>query len=175
MDKPITSDTNTTIVPKEGEKVGDITTKTFTQDELNSILQKRLADEGLKSQKAIEDSVMKAIEEERRVAGLSAKEKDVELQRKADELMKSRDLDITLRENKIDFITKLNEAKLPIKFVDFILDKDPQVMQARFEVLKNDYANAIAEGISNQLKGTNATKDPLNNNSGGIEPIVRIF
>ena len=173
MADQITQGEDTTTTPKNEDKSGE---KTFTQAEMNAILQNRLAEQKAKAELTIQESVNKALEEERRVASLSQKEREAELTRKSQETLSAKELELSLRQNKLDFVDKFNEAKIPTKLIDFVLDKDPKVMEANFIKLKETYSTSIADGIAEQLKGKTTIADPSVNNSGKTDGgLIRTF
>lgn len=157
--------------PKSPKKEGTEGGKTFTQDDVDKILSERLEREQKKFEKRLETETKKAQEEAEELAKMSEEEKIKELSEKQATELADKEKNLTLRENKLDGIDKLNELKIPIRFVDFVLNEDKDVMDKNIELLHKEWKAAISEEVANQLKGK-PPKDPNSDNSKGKKPEV---
>lgn len=158
--------------PKEEGKDGG---KTFSQEDIDKIVSERLEREREKFKKELESEKSKVQTEAERLAKLSEDEKIKELSEKQSKELADKEKSLTLRENKLIGIDKLNELKIPIRFVDFVLNEDKDQMDKNIDLLHEEWKKAISEEVANQLKGK-PPKDPNPDNSEGKDTeIVKAF
>ncbi len=139
--------------------------KTFTQEELDKVLQDRLAKQDAKFDKKLDIKIKETQKEADRLNKLDTEEKEKELQTKAQKALTDKERTLTLRENKLEGIKKLDEMGIPIKFVDFILNSDLETMDSNIEKLNSEWTTAIEEGVKTALAGK-TPKDPVGGDSG---------
>lgn len=137
--------------------------KTFSQDEVNSIVGQRLKDVQAKQEEAIKNAVALAVAEERRQAKLTEEEREKEAKTKREAELKERETNLTLRENKIKAQELLSQKKIPIELVDFVVDLDENKTKENIEKLAKTYNKSVETGVTDKLKGTPPT-DFSNNN-----------
>lgn len=166
-----TQEAETPEAPQKEEKKGG---KSFTQEDLNRVLQERLAEEKAKSEAEKQKAVEEARKEAERLATLSQEEKQKELTEKQREYLESKEREIQLRENKLDAISKLDELKMPIKFAEFVINEDKEVMFDRIKQLNEAWTNSLNEAIADQLKG-NAPKDFTSKAQKKITKVISTF
>lgn len=166
-----TQESETPEAPQKEEKKGG---KSFTQEDLNRVLQERLAEEKAKSETEKQKAVEEARKEAERLATLSQEEKQKELIEKQREYLESKEKEIQLRENKLDAISKLDELKMPIKFAEFVINEDKEVMFDRIKQLNEAWTNSLNEAIADQLKG-NAPKDFTSKAQKKITKVISTF
>lgn len=135
------------------------TPKTFTQEQLDKILSERLAKERAKSEEDSKKKLEEALAEERRLAKMNQEQRDKELTEKKAKEIEAQRKDLTIRENKLSGIEKLNELKVPIKFIDFVVNEDAEVMQKNIDSLSAEWAKALTEEIKN-LSANEAPEAP---------------
>jgi len=137
-------------VKNEGKPVE----KTLTQDEVDRIISERLAKQEAKAQKALEEAVTNAKTEAEKLAKMTQEEREKELIAKQAESMKTKERDLTLRENKIAASESLTALGISTKLVDLVVNESSEVMLERIETLKLAYDEAVQEGIKKGLAGT---------------------
>lgn len=150
---PVVETPDTTKTDDKGGNGDDKTPKTFTQDDLDKILSDRLSREREKDKAEREKAISDAIAEEKRLSKLTQEQKEKELVTKQAQEIAKREKDLILRENKLEAISKLDESKISIKFVDFVLSDDKEEMHNRIENLKSVWDKALHEEVARQLKG----------------------
>ncbi|MBP5427003.1 MAG: DUF4355 domain-containing protein [Clostridiales bacterium] len=161
-----TQDVVTATTPtNEDNKAG----KTFTQDEVNSIISERLKAEKTKNEQSIKDAVAGAIAEHERQAKLTEAEREKEAKSKREAELKAREDEITLRENRVKAQELLAKKNIPIDLVDFVVDLDATKMDEKIETLAKTYNKSVETGVTDKLKG-NPPKDFSNNDSGDSKP-----
>ena len=156
---------NPTVPTNEDNKGG----KTFTQDEVNTIISERLKAEKTKNEQSIKDAVAGAIAEHERQAKLTEDERQKEAKSKYEAELKAREEQITLRENRVKAQELLAKNNIPIDLVDFVVDLDATKMQEKIDTLAKTYNKSVETGVTDKLKG-NPPKDFSNENDGDSKP-----
>lgn len=129
-------------------------TKTFSQDDVNTIVSERLKEVKAKQEEAIQNAVALALAEERRQAKLTEDEREKEAKSKREAELKAREDDITLRERKLQAQELLIAKNIPIDLVDFIVDLDETKTKDNIEKLAKTYNKSVENGVTDKLKGT---------------------
>ena len=164
--KTITQPVNTADTGNnEDNKAG----KTFTQEEVNTIIGERLKAEKTKNEQSIKDAVAGAIAEYDRQAKLTEAEREAEAKSKYEAQLKAREEEITLRENRVKAQELLSQKNIPIDLVDFVVDLDTKTMEAKIETLAKTYNKSVETGVTDKLKG-DPPKDFSSNNDGDDKP-----
>lgn len=164
-------ETKTPVVSEKREKKVE---KFFTQDDLNKVLQERLAEEKSKSEIEKQKAVEQARLEAERLATLSQEEKQKEMTEKQREFLESKEREIQLRENKLDAIAKLDELKMPIKFAEFVINEDKQTMFNRIDELNKAWTSSLNEAVADQLKGS-SPKDISSKAEKKVAKVISAF
>lgn len=138
--------------------------KTFTQEDVDKLIAKRVSEETAKNQDAINQAVENALAEERRKAQLTAEEREKEARSKREKELQDRENDVTLRERRIQAQELLQDKKIPVDLVDFVVDLDEAKTKENIEKLAKTYNKSVETGVTDKLKGTPPT-DFSNSNS----------
>ncbi len=137
--------------------------KTYTEAEMkelmNSTVSGRLNEQKAKLQEAFEAKLQEALAEEKRVAKLSAEEREKELESKRIKDLEDRERALNLKTNELEARKKLEEYKIPTKFVDLFLGEDQEQMFAKIETFKDEFSKAVEEGIEAKLSEGTSNKD----------------
>ena len=91
--------------------------KTFTQEEVNEIISKRINEINTKNKANTEDAVNKAIAEYERKAKLTKEEREKEERSKRELELKEREDNITLRERRLEAQEELRNNNVPINHI----------------------------------------------------------
>lgn len=132
--------------------------KTLNQDEVNRIISERLDKVQAKHQKELTEAVEKAKQETEKLAKMSQEEREKELTAKQAEAIRSKEKELTLRENRLKAGEMLTEKGISLKVVDFLVSENAEEMSERIETFKTVYDEAVQEGIKKALAG-NVQKD----------------
>lgn len=168
---------NTPVVnPTTDEEVKDsslqVGQKLLSQNEVNSIIQKRLDEET----KKFNELKAKEIAEVERLAKLSADDREKELLAKSETERQERDKELTLRENKLEGIQKLAEAGLEISLIENVLTTDKEQMGRNIERLQSAFQKAVEVKVNERLKGGTPQSYDNNNNSNNIStPLKKLY
>ena len=139
----------------EGEKTN--TQKTFTQDEVNALIQKRIGEVQSKNDEANKKAIADAITEYERKAKLTEEERLNEARKAKDDELAQKERSITLRENRADGIEKLAELNIDTKMVDFVVDIDKDKMMDNITKLNKAFNEAVSKAVEAKLAGKTPT------------------
>jgi hypothetical protein len=129
------------------------TAKTFTQEELNAIIDKRLERERKDAQARID----KAVTEAQKLAKMNAEER-LEHERKAREAaLKEREAEITKRELRAEAKSQLSDKGLPVELAEVLPYTDADTTNAALAAVEKVFRQAVEKGVNERLKG-NAPK-----------------
>jgi hypothetical protein len=127
--------------------------KTFTQEELNAIIDKRLERERKDAQARID----KAVTEAQKLAKMNAEER-LEHERKAREAaLKEREAEITKRELRAEAKSQLLDKGLPVELAEVLPYTDADTTNAALAAVEKVFRAAVEKGVTERLKG-NAPK-----------------
>jgi len=147
-------ETKQTAVEKvESTEQQGINAKTFSQEELDKIISNRLSEAKKKLEAEKDKAIAEAKAEAERLAQLSNEEKEKELTQKQLEALSEKEKELASRENKLKAIEIFDEAKIPIKLVDFVVDSDGDKMIQKIEILKESWKSALSEELQKSVSG----------------------
>ena len=149
-----TKKTDAIDTPKVADAQDNGGDKTFSQDELNKIVSERLNELKRKHEAEKQKAVEQAREEAERLAKLSNEEKEKELTAKQLEALATKEKELAIRENKLKAIEIFDEAKIPIKLVDFVVDSNVDTMINKIELLKESWKTALSEELQKKVNGS---------------------
>lgn len=152
----------------KGVENQDKTQKTFTQDDVDKIVSKRLGEEKAKTDARIKEAVQDALAEKERQSKLSDEEKANEALKQRNAEIDEREKAITLRERRSDALTKLVEKKIPTDLVDFVVDLDEEKTSSNIDKLTDVWKKAVDEAAAEQLKHGGET--PKDRSTSGNKP-----
>ncbi len=150
MDK----DNNPAPETDSGDKGQEEKPATFTQEQVNDIVSKRLAEANAKADKKLKDEVSKALAEAERQSKLSEAEREKEFKAKQQKELDDRERTITLRERRADAKDALIEKNIDPSLVDFVIDVDADKTEANIDKLEKAYTKAVEAGVKAKLAGT---------------------
>lgn len=138
--------------------------KSFSQEEVNNIVAKRLSEANSKNQEAIAKAVQEALAEADRQAKLTEDQRKAEAESKKEAELRERENKITLREMRLKAQEMLTEKHIPVNLVDFVVDLDEEKTKQNVETLAKTYNQSVQNGVSDKLKGTPPTDFSNTNN-----------
>lgn len=144
--------------------------KMFTQDEVNSIIDKRLArerakfDEQLKTKVSEAERLAKLTEEERRHEELKIQQEQIEQQRKEFEDMK-REFERTQLLNETQ--KQLGEKNLPIDVAEMLLGADADSTKANIDKFETKWLESLQKAVEDKLNNSSVSpRTPVRDNMG---------
>mgnify|MGYP000913116194 CR=1 FL=1 len=127
--------------------------KTLTQDEVNAIIQARLATEKAKWEEDFKAKLGEAITEAEKLARMNAEQKaEYERQKKETELA-NREAEITRRELRAQALEALAEKGLPKQLADILVYTDAQSTNDSIVAVEKVFRAAVEAGVNERLKG----------------------
>lgn len=130
---------------------------TFTQDQVNELIQKRVNELNKKSDEKTKQAVSDAISEYERKAKLTEEERVTEAQKEKLKEIEEREHSITMRERKSDCLLALSKKNIPADFADYLIDNDAGKMAANIENFSTLWEEKLMEGVQAKLKASGAT------------------
>lgn len=127
--------------------------KSLTIDEVNKIVQDRLAKERAKWEKDYAEKLEHAKTEAEKLAKMTAEQKaEYERQQKETELA-NREADITRRELRAQALETLAEKGLPKQLADILVYTDAQATNDSITAVEKVFRGAVEAGVNERLKG----------------------
>ena len=125
--------------------------KTFTQDELNHIVQERVQRAVAKAQKDAEDKIKQAQSEGERLAKLTKDEraKEEEAKRLAD--LEAREKAIAVKELRIETQSLLSDEGLPIEFLDVVMADTAESVKENIASIRKVFDEAVEKRVNERL------------------------
>ena len=146
-------ETNTEVVETETVDNPEATEadKTFTQDELNHIVQERVQRAVAKAQKDAEDKIKQAQSEGERLAKLTKDEraKEEEAKRLAD--LEAREKAIAVKELRIETQSLLSDEGLPIEFLDVVMADTAESVKDNIASIRKVFDEAVEKRVNERL------------------------
>ena len=138
----------------EGDGQEDNKPVTFTQEQVNDIVSKRLAEANTKAEKKLKDEISKAVAEAERRSKLSEDEREKEIKAKQKQELDDRERTITLRERRADAKDALSDRNIDTDLVDFVIDIDEDKTNSNIDKLEKVFNKAVEAGVKAKLAGT---------------------
>ena len=150
---------NSAAKPTDGqtEDKGSNSNKTFTQDEVNTLIQKRIGEINAKNEERNKQAIQEALADYDRKQKMTEEERLSEARKQKDDELAEKERSITLRENRADAIEQLAELNIDTKLVDFVVDIDKDKTAANVKALDKAFKDAVAKGVEAKLKGKTPT------------------
>lgn len=146
-------ETNTEVVKtEEVDNPGNTEVdKTFTQDELDHIVQERVKRAVAKAQKDAEDKIKQAQSEGERLAKLTKDEraKEEEAKRLAD--LEAREKAIAVKELRIETQSLLADEGLPIEFLDVVMADTAEAVKDNITSVRKVFDEAVEKRVNERL------------------------
>ena len=127
--------------------------KTFSQDEVNEIISKRVNEINAKNSEKTAKAIESALADYERKAKLSEEEKAHEEQERLKSELASKERDLLIRENRAEARELLQEKSMPSIFVDYIVDEDLEKTKENINKFEKVWNEAVAEEVKRKLIG----------------------
>lgn len=125
--------------------------KTFTQQELDDIVEARVARAVKKAQKDAEEQIQKAQSEGERLAKLSKDERLKEEQAKRLSELEKREHDLAMKELSIEARSLLSEEGLPVEFLDIVMADTAESVKNNISNLRTVFDQAVEKRVDERL------------------------
>jgi hypothetical protein len=150
-DNNVKGSVDTTTVGIETTTGESIVEKTYTESEVQALLQKegdRRVSSALNKQKkefekqVAESEKLKAMDENQR--------KEYEYSQKLQEL-EAREREFAIAQNKLEATKVLANRELPIEFVDYIVAEDAETMMENISTFERAFKSAVADAVAKKI------------------------
>ena len=143
---------DTTTAPAQAETpvVTEPTEKTFTQKDLDAIIDKRLARE----RKEADERIKTAVTEAQKLAKMSADERLEHERQEREKTLKDRESEITRRELRAEAKSQLSDKGLPVELAEILPYSDAESTNNALEAVEKVFRLAVEKGVNERLKGT---------------------
>ena len=136
--------------------------KTYTQEELNKLLQsegdRRTTDALKTAQAKWETEFKQKLEAEKaqaeKLAKLSASEKEKVLMENQKKAIEEKEKQINLREMKLESVKMLSEKGLPVSFVDLLTTGDADSTKLNIDTFEKAYKASLEVAVNERLKSS---------------------
>ena len=136
--------------PNAGLKTSHIEVgKTFTQDELNAIIDKRLERERKDAQVRID----KAVTEAQKLAKMNAEERAEHERQELQKKLSEREAEVTKRELRAEAKSQLSDKGLPVELAEVLPYTDADTTNAALAAVEKVFRAAVEKGVNERLKG----------------------
>lgn len=126
---------------------------TFTQEDVDRIIQERLTREKANHEREVREQIEKERREARRLAELSADEREKEVLKQREQELADRELKLQMKELELDTVDRLSEEGLPIQFKSFVMQEDADTTNENIKLFKAEWQKAIDAAVNEKLKG----------------------
>ena len=123
--------------------------KTFTQKDLDAIIDKRLARE----RKEAETRIKEAVTEAQKLAKMSADERLEHERAERDKALKDRESEITKRELRAEAKSQLSDKGMPVELAEVLPYTDAETTNQALEAVEKVFRLAVEKGVNERLKG----------------------
>lgn len=138
-------------------------TKTYTQEEVNKLLQAESDKRVTAALKKQADKFEKEKAEFEKLREMDdAQKKEYEFNKRVEEL-EAKEKEFVLTQNKLEASKVMAEHGLPISFVDYIVAEDAETMMSNITAFETEWKAAISDAVSKRLaqpapKGSNVSQ-----------------
>lgn len=147
---------------QENQKPEDVANKTYTHAELEELLQKegdkRVSEAYKKLEEKFKEKLKKELEvqlqEAKRLADLSAEEREKELARKNAERVEELEKELKRRDLEMDTLAELERNKLPASFKQFLIGEDAESTNKNIKAFKEVFDAELEKIKKENLAGT---------------------
>lgn len=144
-----------------GENQGQ-DSKTFSQDEVNDIIAKRVNEINAKNEEKTAKAIQDALADYERKAKLSDEEKNREEQEKLKAELANKDRDLRIRENRVEARIILQEKSMPDVFAEYVVTDDLETTKANIDRFEKTWNEALSKAVDQKMAGK--TPDNPSNN-----------
>lgn len=152
------------------------TAKTFTQEELNAIIDKRLERERRDAQARID----KAVTEAQKLAKMNAEERAEHERQELQKKLSEREAEITKRELRAEAKSQLSDKGLPVELAEVLPYTDADTTNTALAAVEKVFRQAVEKGVNERLKGnapkvSQATAIPVDPASLGYKERAELY
>lgn len=157
--------TNVETVETTETETGDSQKLTFTQEELNMLLQKEGDKRVSSALKKAERKQAEAVREAEKLAKLSEEEKYAYELEQREKAIAEKERQLALMENKSTAVSILADKGISVKLVDFVLAPDAETMMENINTLEQEFKASVKAEVEKRLQTSTPKKSlPMDKN-----------
>lgn len=124
-----------------------------TQTKIDAAVAARLADAKAKWEKEYQKKAAAEQKEKERLSKLSEDERRAaELENSRKEL-EAKEAELKKKELRLEMVKVLADRKIPVQFMDYLIDADSESTLARITTFEKEFKKAVEDGVNEKLKG----------------------
>ena len=124
-----------------------------TQTKIDAAVAARLADAKAKWEKEYQKKAAAEQKEKERLSKLSEDERRAaELENSRKEL-EAKEAELKKKELRLEMVKVLADRKIPVQFMDYLIDADSESTLARITTFEKEFKKAVEDGVNERLKG----------------------
>ena len=124
-----------------------------TQAKIDAAVAARLAEAKAKWEKEYQKKAAAEQKEKERLSKLSEDERRAaELENSRKEL-EAKEAELKKKELRLEMVKVLADRKIPVQFMDYLIDADSESTLARITTFEKEFKKAVEDGVNERLKG----------------------
>ena len=164
-----TTTDNTAIERRDNSnKQTETSEKTFTQKDVDKLIQDRLAREQSKWEKRVQDERTEA----EKLAKMNAEQKAKYEEDKRIAELERREKEITTRELRAQAYETLAEKNLPKELIGTLNFESAETCNASIEALEKSFQSAVEKAVNEKLRGGDPPKSSQGNNNNSLQDTI---
>lgn len=149
---------NINTTTQEGVENKEVSTKTYTQEEVDKMLQVEADRRVTEALKKAEKKKSEAVKEAQRLAQMNEQEKYEYQLKQREEAILAKEKELALMENKNEASKILAEKGISLSLVDFVVAEDADTMKANIDLLDKAFKASVKAEVEKRIGGNSPKK-----------------
>lgn len=149
---------NVNTTTQEGVENKEVSTKTYTQEEVDKMLQAEADRRVTEALKKAEKKKSEAVKEAQRLAQMNEQEKYEYQLKQREEAILAKEKELALMENKNEASKILAEKGISLSLVDFVVAEDADTMKANIDLLDKAFKASVKAEVEKRIGGNSPKK-----------------
>lgn len=149
---------NVNTTTQEGVENKEASTKTYTQEEVDKMLQAESDRRVTEALKKAEKKKSEAVKEAQRLAQMNEQEKYEYQLKQREEAILAKEKELALMENKNEASKILAEKGISLSLVDFVVAEDADTMKANIDLLDKAFKASVKAEVEKRIGGNSPKK-----------------
>lgn len=133
------------------ENAGGDAPKTYTEEEVQALLQKEGDRRVSSAQKKWEKDLENKMAEAEKLRNMDeSQRKEYEYTQKLQEL-EQREKDFAIAQNKVEAMKVMSNRNLPVEFIDYIVAEDAETMMTNINTFEKMFNSAVADAVAKRI------------------------
>lgn len=136
-----------------GEQKNNSTSKTFSQEEVNNVVSKRINEINAKNEEKMKKAIQEAKAEWEKQSQMSDEEKQKEEMSKKEQEIAERERNLTLQERSIATKAVLQDKGMPTELADYLIDVEKDTTDSNVEKISKVWDEALSKAVEAKVAG----------------------